>query len=100
MQVIDLLDVVEALYPTCQLVLEVDQSSNHGAHRSNALNAKTMAGGFGNGSIPHSSKMTEGCLGPDALLKVAATRTPRNIRCPAPRHECSRACTGRRHPVL
>lgn len=74
-QVTDLLDAAEALYPTCQVVLEVDNSSGHGAHREKALNAKKMAGLFGNGSIPHSSKLTAGCLGPDALLKAARAPT-------------------------
>ena len=72
---VDLLDVSEALYPQCQVCLEVDNSSGHGAHRSNALNAKAMAANFGFGSIPHSSKMTAGCLGPDAMLKASHTCT-------------------------
>ena len=75
-QVTDLLDVVEALYPTCQAALEVDNSSGHGAHRSNALNVKTTAANFGCDSIPHSSKMTAGCLAPDAPLKARTSSRP------------------------
>ena len=74
-QVVDLLDVCGALFPQCQVCLEVDNSSGHGAHRSKALNAKAMAANLGFGSIPHSSKMTAGCLGPGAMLKASRTCT-------------------------
>ena len=81
---VDLLDVCEAVFPQCQVCLEVDNSSGHGAHRSNALNAKAMAANFGFGSIPHSSMMTAGCLGPGAVLKARAP-----LHLPSPISTCT-----------
>ena len=67
-QTSDILDMYEALYPGAQILVEVDWSSGHSAHRKDALNVNAMAVNYGNGSIPHPSKMVDGCLGEGASL--------------------------------
>lgn len=70
-QVVDVLDMYEALYPNAQVLLEVDWSSGHSKHRDDALNVLAMGVNFGGKqAIPHNSMMVEGCLGQGALLKV------------------------------
>eukprot|EP00965_Chrysotila_dentata_P192591 6175268-Pleurochrysis_carterae.AAC.1 len=63
-QTADVLDIYEALHPDWQIAVEVDWSSGHSKHRSNALSVLSMRVSFGGKqSIPHASLMTEGCLG-------------------------------------
>lgn len=70
-QVEDVLDMYECLYPNAQVLLEVDWSSGHAKHREDALNVAAMSVNFGGKqSIPHPSKLEEGCLGEGATLKV------------------------------
>lgn len=58
-----MLDMYEALYPGAQLAIEVDWSSGHSKHRTDALNVLSMGVNFGGKqTIPHSSKMVDGCL--------------------------------------
>lgn len=69
-QVVDILDMYEALYPTAQVLMEVDWSSGHAKHRENGLNVSAMGVTMGGKqSIPHASKMVAGCLGNGATLK-------------------------------
>ena len=54
-------------------MIEVDWSSGHSKHRVDALNVSPMGVNFaGKQPVPHPSnrKMTEGCLGEGAMLKV------------------------------
>lgn len=70
-QVEDVLDMYECLYPSAQVLMEVDWSSGHAKHREDALNVSAMSVNFGGKqSIPHPSKMEEGCLGEGATLKL------------------------------
>lgn len=70
-QVEDMLDMYESLYPNAQVLLEVDWSSGHSKHRDDALNVLAMGVNFGGKqSIPHASRMVEGCLGESAMLKL------------------------------
>lgn len=62
-QVVDLLDMYESLYPTAQVLLEVDWSSGHSKHRSDALNVAAMGVNCGGKqAIPHSSKLEADCV--------------------------------------
>lgn len=70
-QVEDVLDLYETLYPNAQVLLEVDWSSGHAKHRSDALNVATMGVNLGGKqAIPHPSLMVEGCLVHGATLKL------------------------------
>lgn len=61
----------ESLYPNAQVLVEVDWSSGHSKHREDALNVSSMGVNFGGKqSIPHPSKLEEGCLGEGATLKI------------------------------
>lgn len=69
-QVVDVLDMYEALYPNAQVLLEVDWSSGHSKHREDALNVAAMGVNLGGKQkTPHPSKMVVGCLGEGASLK-------------------------------
>lgn len=69
-QVEDVLDMYESLYPTAQVLVEVDWSSGHSKHREDALTVSSMSVTYGGKqSIPHASKMVEGCLGESATLR-------------------------------
>lgn len=69
-QVVDILDMYECLYPTAQVLIEVDWSSGHSKHRADALNVAAMGVTLGGKqAIPHPSKMVEGCLRDGAMLK-------------------------------
>lgn len=70
-QVTDVLDMYECIYPNAQVLLEVDWSSGHAKHRLDALNVSTMSvNAGGKQSIPHPSRMVEGCLQEGATLKL------------------------------
>lgn len=70
-QVEDILDMYETIYPNAQVLLEVDWSSGHSKHREDALNVLSMSVNFGGKqSIPHPSKMVEGCVKENAILKL------------------------------
>ena len=70
-QVVDILDMYEALYPGVQILIEVDWSSGHAKHRKDALAVNAMAVTFGGRqSIPHASKLVDGCVADGAKLKV------------------------------
>lgn len=69
-QVTDVLDLYESLYPSAQVLVEVDWSSGHSKHRVDALNVTAMSVNYGGKQpIPHPSQMVEGCLGEGATLK-------------------------------
>ena len=64
-QVVDVLDVLEVLYPDKQLVLEVDHSSGHAKYRPDGLHVSNMNVKYGGKQKElRDSVMTEGCLGP------------------------------------
>jgi len=70
-QVDDVLDMYEYLYPGAQVAIEVDWSSGHSAHRPGALNTNSMGVKMGSKqATPRPSKMSAGCLGDGAVLKV------------------------------
>jgi len=64
-QMEDVVDMMKYLFPECDIVLEVDNSSGHGKHKSDGLNAATM-GYYVGGEQPkmHSTTITSlFCLG-------------------------------------
>ena len=67
-QTMDVLDVLEALYPERQVVIEVDHSQGHAKLDPDALHAKSMGVKVGHGQrIPRKqtgSYITKGCLEP------------------------------------
>ena len=78
-QLIDMLDLFDFLYPQYQLLVEIDWSAGHSKHRDGALNAVTMNVSYG-GSQPVMRGTTIerelGFLGHDSesVLKVGDTQ--------------------------
>ena len=65
-QCIDFMDVLEAIYPDMQILLEVDHSSGHLKEQSDGLMVNAMGVKWGGKTVPkRDSVMEEGCLGPN-----------------------------------
>ena len=77
----DFMDVIEALYPHMQILLEVDHSSGHLKEQSDGLMVNAMGMKWGGKTIPkRDSVMEAGCLGPNpptingVQLKLGSTQ--------------------------
>ncbi|CAN0187432.1 unnamed protein product [Laminaria digitata] len=65
LQTIDVMDVLEALEPNMQIVIEVDHSAGHAKGREDGLHVSNMNVKYrGKQRVLRESIMTEGCLGP------------------------------------
>lgn len=74
LQLEDLLDCTECLYPEYQIQVEIDWSSGHAKHLPGALNARSMAVGYGGAAQEQmrDTVLVEGCFNAEthpALLK-------------------------------
>ena len=70
-QVVAIMDAIEVLHPTHQMVLEVDHSQGHAKGRENGLYAKKMnLSTGGKQDIPRDSRITKGCLEPAGFYKA------------------------------
>ena len=64
-QVVDVMDVLEALYPNHQLMIEVGHSAGHAKYREDGLHVGNMNVRFGGKQRAlRDTVMVEGCLGP------------------------------------
>ena len=63
-QVVDVMDVLEALYPGYQLMIEVDHSAGHAKYREDGLHVGNMNVRFGGKQRALRDTIMERCLGP------------------------------------
>lgn len=72
-QVIDVMDVLEALFPKMQIVVEVNHPAGHAKPREDGLHVSNMNVKYGGKQrVLRESTMTEGCLGPGAAKMYLA----------------------------
>ena len=82
-QLVGVLDACDFLprYQDCQIVLQIDNSSGHGAGASDALNVMNMAGGFGGTqAIPHGVILRAEDIGPKPAIQTLADGTTVDVK--------------------